>query len=81
MLGTHLRPYQVRAVDPGVGLTRARGPPTSPCGTHAAARDRRLKPRVVGSLMELENHEARLAAPGPARDLGWMWKELGLKRP
>ena len=32
-------------------------------------------------LIDIENREARVAAPDPPRDLTWMWKELGLKRP
>ena len=46
-----------------------------------AARDRRLKPRLKGLLLDIENREARLAAPRAPRDLTWMWKELGLRRP
>ena len=47
----------------------------------AAARDRRMRPRLKNLLIDIENREARMAAPNPARDLTWMWKELGLKRP
>jgi hypothetical protein len=46
-----------------------------------AAKSRRMKPRLVQLLIDIENREARMAAPKPARDLTWMWKELGLERP
>lgn len=46
-----------------------------------AAKDRRLRPRLRNLLIDIENREARMAAPNPARDLTWMWKELGVKRP
>ncbi len=46
-----------------------------------AAKDRRLRPRLKHLLIDIENREARMAAPNPPRDLTWMWKELGLKRP
>lgn len=46
-----------------------------------AARERRLKPRLKGMLLEIENAEARMSAPKPPRDLTWMWKELGMRRP
>ncbi len=47
----------------------------------AAARDRRMRPRLKSLLMQMENREARMAAPDPPRDITWMWKELDLKRP
>jgi hypothetical protein len=47
----------------------------------AAARDRRMRPRLKRLLIDIENREARMAAPNPPRDLTWMWKELRLKRP
>jgi hypothetical protein len=47
----------------------------------AAARDRRMRPRLTRLLIDIENREARMAAPNPARDMTWMWKDLKLKRP
>lgn len=44
-----------------------------------AASDRRLRPRLRDMLIDIENQESRLA--GATRDLSWMWKELGLRRP
>lgn len=46
-----------------------------------AARDRRMRPRLKNLLIDIENREARMAAPDPPRDMTWMWKELRLKRP
>jgi hypothetical protein len=44
-----------------------------------AARDKRLRPRLRALLVDIENQVARINdAP---RDLAWMWKELGLRRP
>jgi hypothetical protein len=45
-----------------------------------AARDPRLRRRLRNLLIDIENREARINAPAP-RDLRWMWKELGLRRP
>ena len=47
----------------------------------AAAKDRRLRPRLVELLMTIENTQARLARNGHARDVRWMWDELGVTRP
>jgi hypothetical protein len=47
----------------------------------AAAKNRRLRPRVVDLLIGAENAAARLTLHGTPRDVSWMWKELGLKRP
>ena len=46
-----------------------------------AARDRRLRPRLLMLLMHIENEQARLANRGLGRDLSWLWSELKLKRP
>ena len=47
----------------------------------AAAMNRRLRPRLVELLVDIENRQARLALQGQGRDTTWMWDELGLKRP
>ncbi len=47
----------------------------------AAAKNRRLRPRLVELLITIENTQARLALDGHARDVTWMWEELGLARP
>jgi hypothetical protein len=44
-----------------------------------AARNKRLRPRLRELLMHLENQSARLNTT--ARDITWMWKALGLRRP
>lgn len=44
-----------------------------------AAADQRLRPRLRNLLIDIENQEARLGGSG--RDMTWMWKELGLRRP
>ncbi len=46
-----------------------------------AAKDRRLRSRLVELLIGIENGQARLALAGHGRDITWMWDELGLKRP
>ena len=46
-----------------------------------AAKDRRLRGRLRALLIDIENREARMAGSGQGRDLTWMWKELGLRRP
>ncbi len=46
-----------------------------------AAKDRRLRVRLRDLLIDMENREARMAGSGQGRDLTWMWKELGLRRP
>jgi hypothetical protein len=46
-----------------------------------AAADRRLRPRLRDLLIGIENREARLAGTATGRDVTWMWKELGLRRP
>ena len=46
-----------------------------------AAKDRRLRARLRDLLVEMENIEARMAGSTGGRDLTWMWKELGLRRP
>jgi hypothetical protein len=45
------------------------------------AQDRRLRPRLRTLLIDIENREARMTAGHSGRDLTWMWKELGLRRP
>jgi hypothetical protein len=47
----------------------------------AAAQSRRLRPRLVELLVDIENRQARMALGGRGRDVAWMWSELGLKRP
>lgn len=47
----------------------------------AAAKNRRLRPRLVELLITIENTQARLARGGQARGITWMWAELGLERP
>jgi hypothetical protein len=47
----------------------------------AAAKDRRLRPRLVDLLIDIENRQARLSRRGGDRDVSWLWRELGLKRP
>ena len=47
----------------------------------AAARDRRLRPRLVELLIGIENGQARMALDGHGRDIAWMWTELGITRP
>lgn len=47
----------------------------------AAAKNRRLRPRLVELLITIENTQARLALDGHARDVTWMWEELGVTRP
>lgn len=44
-----------------------------------AAKSPRLRQRLRDLLIEMENIEARMG--GGNRDLTWMWKELGLRRP
>jgi len=46
-----------------------------------AAKDRRLRGRLRDLLVEMENLEARMAGGTHGRDLAWMWKELGLRKP
>ncbi len=47
-----------------------------------AARLRDGRPRLVALLQQFENLSARQRLAGqPAYDFGWMWAELGLKRP
>ena len=45
-----------------------------------AAKDSRLRGRLRDLLIEMENIEARMAG-AHGRDLTWLWKELGLRRP
>ena len=47
----------------------------------AAAKDRRLRPRLVDLLIDLENRQARMSRRGSGRDVSWLWEELGLTRP
>jgi len=47
----------------------------------AAAKDRRLRPRLVDLLIDLENRQARMSRRGAGRDVSWLWEELGLRRP
>ncbi len=51
------------------------------CTPREAAKDRRLRVRLRDLLIDMENREARMAGSGQGRDLTWMWKELGLRRP
>jgi hypothetical protein len=47
-----------------------------------AARLKTIRPKLVDLLAAMENAEARSARPGsPPYDFGWLWRELGLKRP
>jgi hypothetical protein len=47
-----------------------------------AARLKAARPRLVALLQEVENMAARQRLEGrPAYDFGWMWAELGLRRP
>ncbi len=46
-----------------------------------AARLKRVRPKLVDLLRDMENHEAHAARPdNPPYDFGWMWAELGLER-
>jgi hypothetical protein len=47
----------------------------------AAARDPRLRPKLIQLLREMENHQDHARREGRAwYDIGWMWKELGIPR-
>lgn len=47
-----------------------------------AAKDRRLRPRLVDLLIDIENRQARMSRGGAVgQDVSWLWKELGLRRP
>ncbi len=48
----------------------------------AAARSKKLTPRLMDLLKEMENMESRAERPdNPAYDFGRLWSELGLERP
>jgi hypothetical protein len=43
----------------------------------AAARDPKLRPKVIQLLREIENHQDRARQQGrPWYDIGWVWREL-----
>jgi hypothetical protein len=45
------------------------------------ARLKRVRPKLVDLLRDMENHEAHAARPdNPPYDFGWIWAELGLER-
>ena len=47
----------------------------------AAARDPRLRPRLIQLLREMENHQDHARREGRAwYDIGWMWGELRISR-
>jgi hypothetical protein len=46
-----------------------------------AARDRKLRPRLVSLLKNMELQQARQSGPMASFDTSFLWAELGLKRP
>jgi tetratricopeptide (TPR) repeat protein len=47
----------------------------------AAARDLRLRPKVIQLLREIENHQDQARQQGKAwYDITWLWEELGINR-
>ena len=74
MVGTVLHRHFTAWLDQPVPALDGRPP-------RAAARDPRLRPKLIQLLREIENHQDHARREGRAwYDIGWMWDTLGVSR-